>query len=140
VEGVVSPARTLGDEKIGIDLVNLATGEQRELARRPKETSEGYLTRIWCIDPATLSWGNRVLREVHGTGLLILDEIGPLEINRGIGLMDGLELIDQKRYCYACLTIRPAFLEHALDRWQVSQVIHLPFEDDPPQTSQEEST
>jgi hypothetical protein len=57
--------------------------------------------------------------------LLIVDELGPLEFDKGQGWLEGFRAVDSGRYRAALLTIRPSLLDRALQRWGKAEVIDL---------------
>ena len=123
--GLLSPAVFHQGEKIGIDLLNVATGEQRPLARQCLQTSQGIRLGVWCFKVTTLDWGNQILRTVKDQGLIFLDEMGPLEFEKGTGLVAGFELIDKKVFDQAVVVIRPELLRQAQDRWPEARVLDV---------------
>lgn len=129
VAGVASPARMSGDVKEGIDLVDLATGEQRPLAgsRRSEPDGTGAATERWRFDDSALAWGNDVLRSAgrERVDLLVVDELGPLEFLRGIGLQEGLVAMDAGRFALACVVVRPSLLDAAVARWPDALVVDV---------------
>jgi nucleoside-triphosphatase THEP1 len=125
VAGLVSPAVFEGREKIGIDLLDLATREKRRLALRRQPPATDPDARRWQLDESVLQWGNAVLTAIGACHLLILDELGPLELLDGRGLSQGLELIGARRYSVACLVIRPSLLTAALELWPWAEVFQV---------------
>jgi nucleoside-triphosphatase THEP1 len=123
--GLLSPALFHDGKKIGIDLLNIVTGEQRPLARRCAHSSQDIQLGDWCFDPTTLDWGNQILRTLKNRGLILLDELGPLEFEKGIGLIAGLKLIDEKMFHQAIVVIRPELLQPAKDRWPDAEVVDI---------------
>jgi nucleoside-triphosphatase THEP1 len=119
--GLLSPALVQDGLKIGIQLVNLATREQRLLAwlrAGDKDNATGITTKRWRFDPDTLAWGDTVLQDITNTDVLIIDELGPLELEYGIGWQSALELINsEEAYGMACIVVRPALVPVALSRW-----------------------
>jgi nucleoside-triphosphatase len=128
--GLLSPAVFENGLKTGIDLLDLSSGERRRLAARrdPAAPQGDFDTRHWSLDAETLAWGNRALEHAGPCDLLIVDELGPLELVGGAGLQAGLELLDARRYRLACAVVRPSLLAAAQGRWPHSQVVSL---DDP---------
>ncbi|MBE3037364.1 MAG: hypothetical protein IMZ62_00905 [Chloroflexi bacterium] len=122
VGGLVSPAVFEGDLKIGIDLLDLRSGAQRRLAVRRGESSSGQKPADWHFDDEALNWGNTVLEQLGACQLLILDELGPLELQRGVGLTNGLGLVAARRYRLACVVVRPSLLEIAQPLWPWGEV------------------
>ena len=101
--GVVSPAaRPQG----AIWLEDLASGRRRLLAHvaPPAEADLGR----WRFSPATVAWGNARLRAIRDTDLLLIDEIGPLELHAHAGLLAALAALRVVDYRLAVVTVRPA--------------------------------
>jgi nucleoside-triphosphatase THEP1 len=127
--GVISPAVFVDNNKVGIDLLEIHTGERRHLAYRRSDAktngSCGPHTGDWQFDAEVLNWANQIL-DNPGTGnLLILDELGPLEFLENQGFINGLKLVDEQRYHVACVTVRPLLLATAQDRWPWSVVLDI---------------
>jgi nucleoside-triphosphatase THEP1 len=132
--GLVSPPIFEGNRKIGIDLLDLTSGERRRLAVLRREgalsSDKGPQTEDWQFDEETLDWGNQILSQCShrlqkNPHLLILDELGPLEFLHGKGLLNALRLIDQRHYTLACVVVRPGLLPMAQQRWAWGQIIAL---------------
>ncbi|MFO7681788.1 MAG: nucleoside-triphosphatase [Chloroflexota bacterium] len=127
VVGLLSPPVVANARKVAIDLVDLATGERRQLARlRQSEASPGSVsTGEWLFDAAVLAWGNEVLRRITAVDLLIIDELGPLEFEKGHGLQTAFPLIEAEHYQLAMVVIRPSLLAQTQQRWPGAQVIPI---------------
>jgi nucleoside-triphosphatase THEP1 len=129
--GLLSPAVFQDSEKVAIDLRDLASGQQRRLANRDLASSPGENPILastnshWKIDPNTVAWGNAILAGLDGPPLLVIDELGPLEFERGQGFTAGLELLDSQLHGFACVVIRPSLLAEAQKRWPWARVVHL---------------
>jgi nucleoside-triphosphatase THEP1 len=130
--GLISPAVFLDENKIAIDLVDLVSGENRRLAVRRGNTSSiettpsVYAMQDWLIDPLVISWGNQILSKLSiKNKLLILDELGPLELLEDTGLTAGLELINSRTYRMACVVVRSGLVQNALERWPWAMVIDI---------------
>jgi nucleoside-triphosphatase len=126
VAGLWSPAALTEGEKTGIDLVDLAADETRRLAVLRTDDAAAVATGKWAFDPDVIAWGNAALAAVGAPDLLIVDELGPLEFERGQGLTQGLRLIDARSYRLACVVIRPELLAAAVERWPGSWVVTPP--------------
>ena len=85
--GLWSPARVENGIKTGIETIDLHSGERRLLARVAAKGT-GQRVGRWSFDPAVLAWANDVLARAIAArpDLLVVDEIGPLELQRGGGL------------------------------------------------------
>jgi nucleoside-triphosphatase THEP1 len=130
-EGLLSPAVFSQGIKIGIDLMNISSGEKKTLAVRHDTISSlldihtGIKMSDWLIDPEVLSWGNKILSMLPTSReLLVLDELGPLEFLENTGLTAGLELITHKSFKLACVVVRPTLLGIALEQWPWAEVLH----------------
>jgi len=123
--GVLSPAVFEKGHKTAIDVINLASGRRGKLARLRKSGDEGILTSHWTFDVQTLEWGNASLKEAVPCDLLVMDELGPLELVRGQGLTAGLEAVDSRLFTLALVVIRPELLEVARKRWQHGRVVTI---------------
>jgi iron complex transport system ATP-binding protein len=123
VRGVLSPAVFEDGRKLAIDLIDLGTNERRRLAELRAGRAAKLVTTQWQFDPEVMAWGDRVLRDISASDLLIIDELGPLEFLRQEGLMEGLRLIDDRRYKVACVVVRSSLLPNALQRWPHGQVV-----------------
>jgi nucleoside-triphosphatase len=128
IAGVLSPPVFEGDRKVGIDLLDLSTGQRKRLANTREGEGDGPQTIRWAFDGDALAWGNAVLGDVPNCDLLIVDELGPLEFERGEGWLNGFSAVDAGEYKFAVIVIRPQLVERALEKWpdaRVIEVIHL---------------
>lgn len=128
VRGLLSPPIFENSVKTEINLVNLETGEQRKLAHlRTAEPTAQIVTKCWEFDPDVLAWGDAVLRAIIRADILIVDEIGPLELERGAGWQSALALLDASQlYTTACVVIRPNLIPPALSRWPHASISTIP--------------
>jgi nucleoside-triphosphatase THEP1 len=125
VGGVLCPAVFRDDSKVGIDLVNLATGERRQFAQRNDQDSQAATIGHWIMQPETLAWGNSILAESPDSDVFVIDELGPLEFNANQGFVAGLQRLDAQRYRTALVVVRPSLVTVALERWPSAQVVDL---------------
>ena len=91
---------------------------------RGKEQTD-LKTRRWSFYPEIVDWGNQVLKNAVPCELLIVDELGPLEFERGEGWIAGLSAVDSGEYQIALVVIRPSLLKKAKKRWKISRVLDL---------------
>lgn len=125
VGGVLSPAVFEKGQKTAIDVIDLSSGRRGKLARPRQSGDEGILTSHWTFDVQALKWGNASLKEAVPCDLLVMDELGPLELLRGQGLTAGLEALDSGLFSLALVVVRPELLEIACKRWQHARVVIL---------------
>ena len=98
--------------KTGIEAVDLSSGERRLLARMSLVATGEQLGR-YSFDPDAIAWANGVLAEAVAAqpDLLVVDEIGPLELERGGGLAPVLELLATGRARRALVVVRTWLLD-----------------------------
>ncbi len=105
VGGVLSPPCWQHGRKTRILLRDVATGETRPLAY-PASAPQADVGQ-WRFVPETVAWGNERLARLRHTDLLVIDEIGPLELCRGQGLQAALQTLQRATYRLAVVTVRP---------------------------------
>ena len=125
VAGVLSLARVVDGEKTGIDVVDLASNERRELAVRSFTMPSEIRTTGYAFDSQAMAWANTVLAGSSDCDLLVVDELGPLELRRHQGWQAGLDVLDRGNYRVALAVIRPELLEDARLRWPGAEVIEI---------------
>ncbi|GIK71939.1 MAG: hypothetical protein BroJett021_09270 [Chloroflexota bacterium] len=129
VAGVLSPARFERGVKVGIDVLDLRSGELRRLAHlRTMETASdvtGVVTQRWRFDAAALAWANQVLATATPCDLLVVDELGPLELEQERGWTAALATIDTRAFDMALVVVRKSLLERAMLRWPNADVLKI---------------
>lgn len=131
VAGVLAPPRLADGRKVGLDVEDLRTGQRRPLAEACAEPcrsacaehcrsivglTDGPATESWHFHAAGLAWGTMVLRHATPCDLLLIDELGPLELIRGQGWTVGLDLLRAGRYRLALVVVRPELLPRLQER------------------------
>jgi len=125
VNGVVSPAVFENGIKTGIDLRVLSSGKTLRLAQLNPGSNIGLSTHRWLFDESVITWGNEELAKSTPCDVLIVDELGPLEFERGEGLVNGFTAIESKEYKTALVVIRPSLLPEAIRRWPDATVFSV---------------
>jgi nucleoside-triphosphatase len=128
LHGLLSPAVMEAGQKIGIDLLDLASGERRRLAYRRGDADGDIATTDWQMVSETLQWGNAILKAINSCEIFILDEVGPLEFEQGLGLAAGLRFVDTHRDIPTFVVVRPSLLDAARQRWPWSTLLNLTAE------------
>jgi nucleoside-triphosphatase len=128
IRGLVSPPVFEDDQKIGIDLLDLTTGEHRPLAYRKGDFRGDILTSDWQIVAETLQWGNHILEGITHCDVFVLDEVGPLEFDHGVGLAAGLNFVDASVSLPCYVVVRPSLLDAARKRWPWALVLEISTE------------
>jgi nucleoside-triphosphatase THEP1 len=125
VAGVISPPVYNGSQKTGIDLIDISSGEKHSLATLNTGKSEGLFTHKWLFDEESTQWGNQRISEVVSCDVFIIDELGPLEFDHGLGFINGFKVVDARNYETAILVIRPSLVQKAINRWPDGSVITI---------------
>jgi nucleoside-triphosphatase THEP1 len=122
--GVITPA--LYDPygtKVGFKAVDVGSGEGWPLAHTDPSTGSGHRRELggprvgpYSFDPAALGRALRVLRRAISAGcdLLMVDEIGPLELEQGQGFAPILDLLPVEGLTHTLIVVRPALLDPLL--------------------------
>ncbi len=107
--GVLSPARCEDGMKVGIDVLAVRTGERRALAEADDRPG-AVRTPRYRFDPGSMLWGAACLDAACPCDVLIVDELGPLELERGQGWVQALDILRAGRYGLAVVVVRPTLL------------------------------
>jgi len=117
--GFLSVARFAGGEKVGIDVMDAATGALHPLA----ELGEGGVLRTgrYRFHPAGIAAGLRFARAGQSADVFFADELGPLELKRGEGWVQVLPLIAARSFGVAFVVVRSSLLAAARTRLGLPQ-------------------
>lgn len=129
--GLISPAVFANGQKTAIEAYDLRSRQRRRLANL-REPGEAAAERMyaWAFDEAVLAWGDAILKQATPCGVLIVDELGPLEFLEGRGWTAGLAALDSRDYRMAVATVRPSLLPMAQQRWPGASLHVLESGDD----------
>ncbi|MFH1633839.1 MAG: nucleoside-triphosphatase, partial [Chloroflexota bacterium] len=102
-----SPVQTQAGAKTGILAEDLRTGVRRPLASMARQSQDDLSFGDWYFNRQTLEWGNQVLEISLPCDLLIVDELGPLELTHQMGWRAALDILPLSGYRLALVVIRP---------------------------------
>ena len=125
IAGILSLPVEEDGVKIAIDGLDLRSGETRRLAVRNPGLSGDLATRQWLFESQAMQWADSILEISTPCDLLVVDELGVLEFERGRGWLSGIKALDDGLYSAAIAVIRPELLEEALKRWPMSTVFEV---------------
>jgi len=122
VHGILTPPiLDKNGVRLGIEVVDIASGERRELARLRPASREAELDwdrvgpRVgpYHFDPVALQWGQDVVARAIAVGcdLLIVDEIGRLELEQNQGFNHVLHLLETSIVLRSLLVVRASLLD-----------------------------
>ncbi|MHB8088666.1 MAG: nucleoside-triphosphatase [Anaerolineaceae bacterium] len=123
--GMFCPPVFVNQVKTAITIEDLQTHERKTLATKRTTETRGLLTDHWVFDEEVMLWANQSLANANNCDILLIDELGPLEFNRGQGWQNGLLAIENGDYKIAVVIIRPVLVETALKRWPKAKVFEL---------------
>jgi len=113
VRGILTPP-ILDKEgtRLGIEVLDLYSGERRELARMDRELG-GPRVGPYSFDASALQWGQDVIARAIAAGcdLLIVDEIGRLELEQDKGFSHVLHLLATSVVPRTLLVVRITLLQ-----------------------------
>jgi nucleoside-triphosphatase THEP1 len=125
IGGLLSPGIFEHGEKTAIDVLDLKTSQQKRLAELKGRQPSDLETNRWAFRPEVVAWGNQVLLKAVPCDLLLIDELGPLEILRGEGWVNGFQAVESEDYQGALVVVRPSLLQEVSRRWKISRIIDL---------------
>ena len=109
VAGLLSPARIERHRKTGILVRDVGSGQERLLATK---SSRGGRTGLgWRFEPAALRWGSKILKFATPSDVLVVDELGPLELKQDKGWAVAWEILNANRFAAALIVVRPSLIE-----------------------------
>lgn len=127
--GIVAPAVYDADGvKIGIDVVDVAGSERRALAVVERDAARATVGQ-YRFDPQAEAWALGVLLQSldRPLDLVIVDEIGPLELVQGRGYAPVLERLMTARCHGAIVLVRASLAETLADRLRPLSPVTIPL-------------
>lgn len=112
VGGLLSFGYGVGKKRDGYRGLNLLTGEKFEIASI-KGDKEWERTGSYFFYPEGLKMAEKAVEKAIGSALLIIDEIGPLEM-RGRGLFNVFQKVLKKHKGYILVIVRESLLKEIL--------------------------
>jgi nucleoside-triphosphatase len=125
VAGVLSHARFAARQKTGIEVEDLRRGERRLLASRQPGEIHGFALGSWTFDDQVLEWGNQVIASAASCNLLVLDELGPLELEQSRGWTAAFQVLDSRQFALALAVIRPECIDAFRLRWPGADCVEV---------------
>jgi nucleoside-triphosphatase THEP1 len=113
-EGLLTASRSDGVR----DVLDVRSGRVRRLTVDPggPHSNSAVVQGRFRFDPETVAWGNDVLARVSTCHLLVVDELGPLEIERGEGWQKAFDVLQDDGFSLALVVVRPELLEQISHR------------------------
>jgi nucleoside-triphosphatase THEP1 len=123
------------EERIGYDLEDIASGETMVFVRKV-HTSGWYRYGKYYFSPQGESFGRQILKDVQveNTQLVIIDEIGPVEL-KGRGWAEEIEALVNAGGVMQCWVVRRQLLKRVIRQWNIGDVMVLDVKEDEPEQS-----
>lgn len=111
VAGILSPGIFVNGEKAGIQALDIRSGETRLLARLAAFPQPNSPTPRWSFDSHAMQWAEAVLLSSPPCDLLVVDELGPLELIKHRGWARILPRLQAGEFPATLLVVRPELQE-----------------------------
>lgn len=125
--GLLSPAVFEGQLKTGILVEDVRSGETRPLASSMPQESFDLQLGDWYFNRSSLVWGSHILKSSLPCDLLIVDELGLLELKQHKGWWSALNILRRDlgcdQYRLALVVIRPELQETAYSLFAFSKTL-----------------
>jgi nucleoside-triphosphatase THEP1 len=105
--GIITLAQPDGE----LDVLDVGSGETRRLTL-PPGAEPAIVQGRFCFDPDTVEWGNLTLARATPCHLFVVDELGPLELERGEGWKTAFDVVYKGNWVLA-LVVRPELVVKA---------------------------
>lgn len=122
--GFYSPAIFSDKEKTGMEVSLLPNKKTNILGTLQKQANWLQVGRWW-MDPKVFELVKEHVKTFTGSDLLLIDEIGPAEINEQKGWPEALELLKDDRYRLGVVSFRPAFIGFFKHHYPNIMIINL---------------
>jgi len=110
---------TLSHPNGTLDVLDVRSGDVRRLTLEP-DASPAVILGRFRFDPETLAWGNAALAQTLPCHLLVVDELGPLEIEREEGWLKAFDVLRRADFALALVVVRPELVARAQLKLPVS--------------------
>jgi len=117
VGGVYTKKIRENDEITAYLIVNVATGEEYPFLQKNELESELRIG-AFSIDAEGLEFGKKNIVKSFDSRVLMIDEIGKLEMSGG-GWHNELNLLPLEKQLYILLSIRQEFVEDVIEKWSL---------------------
>jgi len=95
-----------------LDVLDARSGSVRRLTLEPG-TSPAVIQGRFRFNPETLAWGNDLLAHATPCDLLVVDELGPLELEQGWGWQQAFATLRETNFALAVVVVRPELVIQA---------------------------
>jgi len=125
VAGFVSPAIFSEETKIAINVKILPSGKEKALAILAQNDMVNNVYGKWKFDQKAIDLIQNHFLAIKHCDMLIVDEIGPLEIDQGKGWHKVLQHIDQIDFSILVLTFREKYKAYFKNKFMNITIVDL---------------
>jgi nucleoside-triphosphatase THEP1 len=97
------------------DVFDVSSGDVRRLTLE-RDAARAVDQGRFRFDPRALRWGSAALARATPCDLLVVDEIGPLELERGGGWANAFDVLHSQDFALALVVVRPELVARARPR------------------------
>jgi nucleoside-triphosphatase THEP1 len=98
-----------------LDVLDVSSGETRRLTL-PPDAKPAIIQGRFRFAPETFGWGNTILARATPCQLLVVDELGPLELEQQRGWTKAFDVLQRKNFTLALAIVRPELVVKAQPR------------------------
>ena len=120
IGGIVAHGLDKDGERFGFDIENLATGAYRRLCSVVPRENDRKIGRFY-FDDTAFDFGNEALDVSNGNDLVVVDEIGYMELE-GKGWFEAVDKLIKSNETELILVVRRRLLEQFLRLWQDANI------------------
>lgn len=137
VAGFVSERIMQGSETTGYNVTNIETGAGTNFLSTGKSHGSGTIGKFNLCEEG-LHEGRKILHsQLHGRDrLVIIDEVGMLEINDG-GWSENIELLVKKSHNNLLLSVREQFVEKVVEKYGLTKPLIINIKNSTPEQASE---
>lgn len=95
-----------------LDVLDVNGGEVRRLTLLP-DAKPAIIQGCFRFDPDTMGWGNMALARATPCQLLVVDELGPLELEQQRGWKTAFDVLQKGNFALALAVVRPELVVKA---------------------------
>jgi nucleoside-triphosphatase THEP1 len=106
--GIITLTRPDGE----LDVLDVSSGKTRQLTL-PPDAKPAIVQGRFRFAPDTMGWGNKALTRATPCQLLVVDELGPLELEQGRGWTKAFDVLQREDFTLALVVVRPELVVKA---------------------------
>ena len=125
VTGIITPGEYINGRRVAIFAEDIRSSEKKKFAEFMPGWDEENPKREWKFLEDALLWGNMVIMRSIPTEILIIDEIGYLELEKNEGWNSIFQVIQSGQFEHALLVVRPDLVPRAFQLWSNADIIEL---------------